>query len=186
MYKRVALNGLAILGLLAGASAYAEQASGFYAGAGIGQATVKDDESGFDDSDMAFKVFGGYSFTENWAAEVAYFDGGSPSENFDFGPGLSGKLDAEVTGLNFSFVGSLPVSETFSVFAKLGYAAYDVKVRAHASGFSDSASDSSNDMSYGLGAAFGFGQFELRGEYEAVNVSGGDFNVLSINGLFRF
>jgi Outer membrane protein beta-barrel domain len=186
MYKRVALNGLAVLGLLAGASAYAEQAPGFYAGVGIGQATVQVDDVDFDDSDTAFKVFGGYNFNDNFAAEVTYFDGGAPSEDFDLGGGFSGSVEAEFTGLNFSAVGRIPVSESFAIFGKLGYASYDVKATARIEDISESASDSGNDLSYGVGAAFSFGQFDLRGEYEAVDVDGGAFNVLSVSGLFRF
>jgi OOP family OmpA-OmpF porin len=175
-----------MLGLLAGASAYAEQAPGFYAGAGIGQATVKVDDVDFDANDTAFKVFGGYNFNQYFAAELAYFDGGAPGETYDLGFGDTGRVEAEFTGLNLSAVGRLPVGDNFALFAKAGYASYDVKVSAHADGFSDSASDSDNDLSYGVGAGFSFGQFDLRGEYEMVDVSGGDFNILSVSGVYRF
>jgi OOP family OmpA-OmpF porin len=185
MYKRIALNGLAMLGLLAGATAYAEQAPGFYAGVGIGEATIEVDDVDFDASDTAFKVFGGYSFNENFAVELTYFDGGSPNENFEFA-GIGGSVDAEVDGLNASVVGRIPVGDTFSLFAKLGFASYDVKVTARAAGFSESADGSDEDISYGLGAALGFGSFEVRAEYEAIDVSDGSFNVLSVSGLFRF
>src|SRR5262249_37330397 len=128
MYKRVALNGLAMLGLLAGACAHSEQAPGFYAGAGVGQATVKIDDTDFDASDTAFKVFVGYNFNDNFAAEATYFDGGSPGENL--GGSSSARIEAEFTGLNLSVVGRIPVGESFAVFAKVGYAAYDVKLKA--------------------------------------------------------
>lgn len=185
MYKRVALNGLVALGLLAGASASAEVAPGFYAGAGLGQATVKEDETGYDESDTAFKVFGGYSFNQNFAAEVAYINAGKSTQSYDFGGGFSGTVEAEATGFIFSGVGRIPVSETFSIYGKIGLAAYDVKIRARGS-IVGSDTLSENDLAYGVGAALGFGQFEVRGEYEAVNVDGGDFNVLSVSGLYRF
>jgi OOP family OmpA-OmpF porin len=189
MYKRVALNGLAVLGLLAGASAYAEQAPGFYAGVGIGQATLEVDDLDFvdfDASDTAFKVFGGYNFNANFAAEVSYFDGGAPSENLDFGGGFTGSIDGELTGLNFSAVGRIPVTQSFAIFGKLGYASYDVKATARIDDISESGSDSGNDLSYGAGVAFSFGQFDLRGEYEAIDVDGGAFNILSVSGAYRF
>jgi OmpA-OmpF porin, OOP family len=131
-------------------------------------------------------VFGGYNFNNNFAAEATYFDGGAPGESYDLGGGDTGRLEAQFTGLNLSVVGRIPVSESFAVFAKVGYASYDVKVKASAFGFSDSASDSDNDLSYGAGAAFSFGQFDLRGEYEAIDVSGGDFNILSLSGVYHF
>lgn len=186
MYKRIALNGLAMLGLLAGASAYAETGPGFYAGVGIGQASIKIDEVDFDANDTAFKVFGGYSLNKNFAVEVAYFDGGAPSENYDFGFGISGSVDVEVTGLNLSVVGSIPLTEQFGLFAKVGYASYDAKITASAEGESASESGSDEDLSYGLGAAFNFGKFEVRGEYEAIDISDGNFNTLSVSGLYRF
>jgi OOP family OmpA-OmpF porin len=185
MYKRVALNGLAVLGLLAGASAYAEQAPGFYAGVGIGQATLEVDDVDFDASDTAFKVFGGYNFNDNFAAEVSYFDGGAPSEDFEF-QGFTGSVEGELTGLVFSAVGRIPVSESFAIFGKVGYASYDLTATARIDDVSSSASDSGNDLSYGAGVAFSFGQFDLRGEYEAIDADGGAFNVLSVSGVFRF
>jgi OOP family OmpA-OmpF porin len=177
---------LAMLGLLAGASAYADQAPGFYAGAGIGQATVKVDDADFDASDTAFKVFGGYNFNNNFAAEATYFDGGAPGETFDLGGGNTGRIEAEFTGLDLCVIGRIPVSESFALFAKVGYASYDVKVKASAFGFSSSASDSDNDVTYGAGAAFSIGHFDVRGEYEALNVDGGDFNILSLSAVYRF
>jgi len=39
---------------------------------------------------------------------------------------------------------------------------------------------------YGAGAALSFGQFEARAEFEAINVDGGDANMISVSGLFRF
>jgi OOP family OmpA-OmpF porin len=186
MYKRIALNGLAMIGLLAGASAYAEQASGFYAGAGIGDATIEVDDVDFDASDTAFKVFGGYSFNQNFAVELTYFDGGAPKENFsEFG--VNGSVEAEVDGLIASMVGRIPVGDTFALFGKLGFASYDVKATARAGGFSASEDGSDEDIAYGVGASLGFGQsFEVRAEYEAIDVSDGSFNVLSVSGLFRF
>jgi OOP family OmpA-OmpF porin len=187
MYKRVAFNGLAVLGLLAGASAYAEQAPGFYAGAGVGQASIEVDDVDFDANDTAFKLFGGYSFNQNFAVELTYFDGGAPGERFDFGGGLTGSVETEITGLNLSAVGRIPVGESFSLFGKLGYASYDAEVTAEAGGFSASEDGSDEDLSYGIGAGFAFGpSFEMRAEYEAIDISDGSFNVLSVSGLFRF
>jgi hypothetical protein len=39
---------------------------------------------------------------------------------------------------------------------------------------------------YGAGAALSFGQFEARAEYEMINVDGGDANMISLSGLYRF
>ena len=64
MYKRIALNGLAIVSLGFGASAHADFTPGFYAGASLGQGSI--DVSGIDGSDTALKVFGGYMFNRHF------------------------------------------------------------------------------------------------------------------------
>jgi OmpA-OmpF porin, OOP family len=186
MYKRVALNSIAALALLGAASVQAESQPGFYAGAGIGQSTLEVDDAGFDADDTAFKVFGGYSFNDHFAVELTYFDGGAPGETFDFGIGTPVSVEAELTGLNVSAVGRLPINDTFALFAKLGYASYDFEVTGRAGGFSESEEGSDEDLSYGLGIGLTFGAFGVRGEYEAIDVSDGGFNVLSVSGLFKF
>ena len=42
-------------------------------------------------------------------------------------------------------------------------------------------------MTYGVGGALSFADsFEVRVEYEAINVDGGDANMISVGGLYRF
>jgi len=183
MHKRLGLTALAALALMAATAAQADTQPGFYAGAGIGSTKVGDDDlSGVDDSDTGFKIFGGYTFTENWGVEVSYFDFGEASVS-------AGNSSASVgiTGLSASAVGRLPVNDMFAVYGKLGFASYDVKAKFNVAGFgSGSASDSDSDMIYGIGGAMSFGgNFEARLEYEALNVDG-DASMISVSGLFRF
>ncbi len=173
---------MAALGLMAATAAQADVQPGFYAGVSVGSASVEDDESGFDGDDTGFKLFGGYSFNDNFAIELAYFDGGAPDD--DFGPV---NVELEVTGFNASAVGRLPVSETVSLFGKIGFASYDLEATASSGGFSASADDSDSDLSYGVGAAIAVAErFEVRVEYEAIDVSDGAFSFLSVGGLYRF
>jgi OOP family OmpA-OmpF porin len=184
MYKRVGLSVFAALGLMAATAAQADTQPGFYAGAGIGSTKIGDDEfdgTGIDDSDTGFKVFGGYSFNENFAVEVGYVDFGEASG--DFG---GDSFDIGISGLTASAVGRLPVSDMFSLYGKLGFASYDVDVSFNIEGFgSGSVSDSDSDIIYGVGGALSFGMFEARLEYEALNTDG-DASMISLNGLFRF
>lgn len=182
MSKRMASNGLALLGLLASTAVLAETQPGFYVGAGVGKASIEVDDTGFDADDTAFKVFGGYNFNQYFAVEATYFDGGKPDERFG-----SGVVEAATDGVNASAVGRLPIGDVFSLFAKVGFASYDVEVTTrirNATVFSATGSD--EDLSYGIGGAFDFGSFELRGEYEAIDISDGSFNVLTLNGLYKF
>jgi Outer membrane protein beta-barrel domain len=186
MYKRVAFNSIAALALFGAATVHAESQPGFYAGAGIGQASLEADDVGFDANDTAFKVFGGYSFNDHFAVELTYLDGGAPDESFDFGIGTPVTVEADITAFGVSAVGRLPINDTFAIFGKLGYASYDVELTGRAGGFSTTEDASDEDLSYGIGLALSFGAFGLRAEYEAVDVSDGAFNVLSVSGLFKF
>lgn len=82
----------------------------FYAGVNVGSAKI--DAANFNSS-TSFALLGGYTFNENVAAEIAYTNFGS--EN---GGGVGSKSSA----ISISGVGSFPINEQFSVFAKLGFA----------------------------------------------------------------
>ena len=183
MRKRMAFNGFAIVSLAFGAAAHAEEAPGFYAGASIGEGTVKVDSVDFDESDTSFKVFGGYSFNQNFAIELAYLDGGDAEMSIG-----NSAVGVELSGLNASAVGSIPLGDVFTLFGKIGFMSYDAEVSARVGGstvFSEKGSD--EDISYGIGGAFSFGKsFSLRAEYEMLDASDAEFNVLSIGGSFRF
>ena len=193
MYKRLGLTALAAFALTAAMAAQADVRPGFYAGGSVGTTKLGDDGfDGFgvdvDDSDTGFKIFGGYSFNDNFAVELSYFDLGEVSGriNDPFFGNIS--FDVGVSGLNASAVGRLPISDTFSLFGKLGFASYDVDGHATISGVgSGSDSQSETDMTYGLGAALSFGgQWEVRVEYEAINIDDGDANMLSVGAMYRF
>ena len=192
MHKRLGLTAFAALALTAAMAAQADVQPGFYAGASIGTTKLSDD--GFDsvgidadDSDTGFKLFGGYSFNNNFAVELSYFDLGEVRGGFSdpfFG---DFNFDVGVSGLNASAVGRLPVSDTFSLFGKLGVASYDLDAHVSGDGFgSGSDSQSETDMTYGVGAALSVGQWELRAEFEAINVDNGDANMISVGAMYRF
>lgn len=186
MHKRMALNGLALLGLLASTTVLADTQPGFYAGAGVGKASLEIDGL-FDEDDTSFRVFGGYNFNRYFAVEATYFDGGKPEATFR-GPGGTATVEAATSGLDVSMLGRLPIGEVFSLYGKLGFASYDADVKARANGrvvFEETGSD--EDVSYGIGAAFNLGpSFELRAEYDSIQIEDGDFTFLSVNGLFKF
>jgi OOP family OmpA-OmpF porin len=186
MYKRLGLTAFAAFALTGALAAQADTQPGFYVGAGVGTTKVSDnsfDGTGIDDSDTGFKIFGGYDFNQNIAVEVSYLDLGEASAS-DAGDSLS----VGVTALTAAAVGRLPLSDMFALYGKLGYASYDVKVHVNIAGFgSGSGSDSNSDLFYGVGGALSFGgNFEGRLEYEAINVDGGDLNMISLGGVYRF
>ena len=70
--------------------------------------------------DTAYKGFGGYQFSRNFALEGSYFDLGK--FGFPAPAAAPGVLDGglRVRGYGVDAVGLLPLSERFSAFAKLG------------------------------------------------------------------
>lgn len=182
MIKRVALNGLVFAGMFAGVSALAAE-PGFYAGAGVGKASIEVDAIDLDADDTAFKVFGGYNINDYFAVEAAYFDAGKPDDRFGIG-----SIEVALSGLNVSALGRLPVNDLFCVFAKLGFASYDGEVTGRIGNRTVSRQDTTDeDVTYGVGAAFNIGtSFEVRGEYEAFDISGGSFDLLSVSGVYKF
>ena len=137
MHKRLGLSAFAAFALMAAMAAQADTQPGFYAGAGFGTTEISDDAfdgSNVDDSDTGFKIFGGYTFNENFAVEVSYFDLGEASGREDFPPFGNVSFAVGVSGLNASAVGRLPVTTMFSLFGKLGFASYDLDASVSVAG----------------------------------------------------
>jgi len=181
LYKAGTAGAIASLFVLASAPADAE----FYAGASIGDATLEASDNldgqdfDFESSDTAFKVFGGYMFNDYVGVEVAYIDMGSLDDDFRFDGGEFGELkaavDADLTGFSGQLVGQYPLGPV-DLFAKVGMVMYDidgdVDVVQVGSGdrlLRESVSDDGNELIYGVGARYNFGQIGARIEYEAID-----------------
>ncbi len=151
-------------------------AQGGYFGLGIGTATYS--EADFDESDTGLNIYGGLRASENLGFELSYSDFGKPEGNY-FGYNAS----VEVTGLGFSVVGFLPVSNNFDLFGKVGLMAWDADVTLGPV----SASDDGSDLLFGFGATYHFNdQFALRGAWEFVDLDEGELDMLSINAQINF
>ena len=178
----VCLNG-AILGIPTAAVAGAE--SGFYLGLGLGDANVQasgTDASGsdynFDESDSAYKVFGGYNFGVvpfiDLAAEASYVHFGNPSNS---------NLLIEVTGLNAFGLAGLSFGP-FGLFVKAGVIDWGVDVDSSGT---YTNSESGTDPAYGVGARLAFGSFSVRAEYEYYDLdSDVEVGMASISGIYTF
>ena len=127
-----------LVAALAGAlssEAFADDA-GWYLGFNAGQSRAKIDDSriaddllidglattsiGDENRHFAFKTFGGYEFNRYFALESGYFDLGRFGFRADTLPagGLHG--DIKIQGANFDLVGSVPIGDKFSLFARGG------------------------------------------------------------------
>jgi hypothetical protein len=166
---------ICLTGLFQGmpAAVYAGAESGFYLGAGVGDATVKDTD--FDASDSAYKLFGGYNIgfipLVDFAVEASYVDFGAPSTS-------DGSI--EVTGVNAFGLAGLSFGP-FGIFAKAGMINWD----SDATFGTASSSDSGSDPAYGVGARFAIGSFSVRAEYEYYDVKS-NLDMVSISGVYTF
>jgi hypothetical protein len=149
--------------------------SGFFLGIGAGDATVKSGD--FDESDSAYKVFGGYNFgvvpLVDLAIEASYAHFGNP---------VAGSASAEVTGLNAYGLAGLSLGP-FGIFAKAGA----IRWGADTSDGTVTNSESGTDPAYGVGARFAFGSLSVRAEYEYYDLDSDiEVGMASISGIWTF
>ena len=163
-----------------------------YFGASFGQSSV--DEDGFDDSN-GYRITVGYNVNPNVAVEGSYTNAGEFDVEDDFlavleiiaGVPLEG-ASVEVDGLEFAVVGKAPLSETVSLFGKIGIFMWDADFTIDSVSFgSVSDSDDGSDPFYGAGISFGIGQrVALNLEYLFYEASDGDVDVLGAGVMVNF
>ncbi len=122
--------------------------------------TANDDLLNEDSS--AYKLTLGYKVSDNLSYDIEYVDLGDYF--FDF---------ISQSGVSFNIIGSLPVTDDFSIFGKAGLFAWTLG----ASGFED---DTGTDITYGFGLMYDITtRVSLVGEYEFYEVSDGDVDLIS-------
>jgi OmpA-OmpF porin, OOP family len=182
----------------AGLAAADEEEIGFYAGIGLGQSTVENDEDGidFDEDDTGFKLFGGYQFNKFIAVELAYINGGEPNDSFTVA-GIDVENEVELTQVNAAAVGTLPFNEYFGAMGRLGLSYVDAEFKQTASGFGTTVDvdDNTTEISYGVGIWFTPARnFLLRLEYEMTSAElfdddideDTDISLISVSAMYRF
>lgn len=151
--------------------------AGWYAGAGLGYSTVKDNATGNgytlnrDTHDTGYKLFGGYRFNSTFGIEGSYIDFGKEKFNWTYSPVESGSGTLSATAFALAATGRLPLGDSFALLGKLGLASTQIKHRESWSqpGYSENISNnhSSTVPVVGLGAEYAFGKnIALRAEYE--------------------
>jgi len=182
-------------------NAYAE---GGYVGVGFGQGSISFEPVNIagvsvteDDKGTSYKIFGGYEFNKYFAAELGYQEFGSFSQTLTFGASV-GKAELKGHGFFLDLVGKLPLSEAFSLFAKIGLAQTTVDATYTLTGIfvgcCSNTSASETDPRFGLGAQYNFNrQVGARLEYERTKNVGnpdttgeGDIDYLGIALTYMF
>jgi OOP family OmpA-OmpF porin len=185
---------IAIVGLAAAAFALPAAAqmrmpnlSSAYVGGSIGQSKFKFDCGGAptcDQTDTALRIFLGYQFNPNIAAEIGYADLGKSKVGDP-----TGSDDVKGSAWDVSAVGLWPLASQFSLLGRLGLFHGETKVTG-----ADNFKDTKSGVLWGLG-----GQFDLnrnlgfRAEWNRYSKMGGSnfgekFNVdvLNVSALWRF
>jgi OOP family OmpA-OmpF porin len=205
IFSTLALAGLTI-------PAAAADPSPWYAGVGLGesQADIAEEEiradllaSGFttsafadEESDFAYKLFGGYQFNRYLALEGGYFDLGRFDYTATTVPAGSYSAELEFQGLNLDLVGMLPFSERAAVFARIGahYGETDVAFAGTGAVTVLSPDASETDTNYKFGVGFQYSVTDalaLRVEAERYRIDDGigndsDLDLFSAGFVFRF
>ena len=207
------LAGLAGLATLAAAPAFADADSGyFYGGASIGQSRSKIDDARItagllsqglvtssmtnDEQALAWKAFGGYQLNRYVGVEAGYFSLGHFGFQSTTVP--AGTLDGRIRlhGVNLDLVGTLPVTERFSLLARVGAQHASARDSFSGSGgvvvLSPNASKSETNIKFGAGLQYAFTpNLMLRGEAERYRINDavgnhGDVNMFSVGLVFAF
>ena len=172
------------------------QERGGYLGATAGRADYKDACKGLaipcDESDTAWRFFGGYQFSRTLALEFGYADLGAAGASGAVGV-TPVQARAEVQAWDLVGVLSFPVNEQFSFFGKLGVYRAETDARVDVAGVTVAANEKNSAWTYGLGAQYDLTRnLGLRAEFQQyANVGGSatgedDVSVFSVGALFRF
>jgi hypothetical protein len=134
-----------------------------------------------------FKLFAGYHFHRNFAAEIAYVDLGEAKYEGQFAgmPVSGGKL--AVTGINLAAIGRMPLGTRFALFAKVGLFLWEIEATDTTPAGAFSAKADGSGASFGIGASWDIGRnVALRAEAESFRVDEGNTTLLSLGVAFSF
>lgn len=183
---------------------------GWYIGAGVGQAnydSISESEANaifaadgitattsIDDSDMGWKLFGGYQVNPNFALELGYVDLGEISMDVTVTAPVAGTASAgiEIDGFALSGLGILPIGDRFGVFGRVGLYAWDgnadMDVTISGVGTVSLSEDADGtDIFFGLGAKYDFtDNLGARVEWERYDIDGDDVDLISGSLVFSF
>jgi OOP family OmpA-OmpF porin len=149
-----------------------------------------------DDRDNGYKLFAGYQLNDNFALEAGYFDLGQFGSRAIKGDVGALKTRTKTKGFNIDLVGSLPMTEKLSAFARAGAHYSEAKDRFQGSDdvivTDRHRRERDVDMKWGGGLQYDFTQkFAMRLEAEryAINDvigSNGKISMYSLGALYRF
>ncbi len=196
---------LVVLGTWTAGAAQADNLLGLYAGAGVGESTVRSDY-GFDPDyptgshphHTAWKVVAGIRPLPFVGAEAEYIDFGHSDRSDGYSVTNGDDADSHPKAGVLSAVGYLPLPFV-DLFAKLGVARLETNVYNPSQGtcgtgdsgsacgvYSIRQSESQTKVAYGAGVQAHFLGLAVRGEYERISSSYGDPDAYMITATWTF
>lgn len=167
-----------LIASLLAASSLGASAEGAYIGFGGGQGEVAFSPINVspatlseENTDQAYKAFLGVAISDNLAVEVGYQSMGTYYQNAAFA-GSNAKIEYKGSAILLDLVGKIPLTDNFSIFAKLGAARTTLEVTQTADGiFSGLASapveQKETNFRFGAGAQYHLSKgVAIRIEYE--------------------
>jgi len=160
-------------------------------GSGLSTSAIVDENR-----DLGYKVFGGYQLNKGFALEGGYFDLGQFGFRADTAPAGSLTGNIALRGINLDAVGTLPITERFSAFGRIGAAYTEAKGTFTGTGrvqvLNPNPRNRSTNLKVGLGVQYALSdQWVLRAELERYRVEDavgnkGDVDLGSIGLVYRF
>lgn len=203
---------LVALAILGSPFTMAQDNAGWYVGTNMGQSRATIDDAritsgligrGFsgisitdDDRSNGYKIFGGYQFNKNIALEGGYFNLGNFGYTANTVPTGTLNGNIKLRGLNLDVVGTLPITDRFSAFGRVG--ANYAQARDSFSGTGAvhvlNPNPSRRDTNLKLGAGLQYAITEslvVRAEVERYRIDDaignkGDVDLVSVGLLYRF
>ena len=170
--------------------------SGFYAGVTAGRSSTSTPPNLVlsKSTDTVLGALGGYQFTKNWGVEAFYTEGGKYS-GVNLAGTVAGSGNADIWGVDA--VGTLPLSDVFSLYGKLGIASVNGSVSTVPASTLTGANRTA--VTYGLGGQYNVTpSFGVRLGWDrygaetsgATGVVGSkdhyNINIYSLGAVFRF
>lgn len=142
----------------------------FSIGGGYGLTKLKDGD--FDEDEAAKKAFAVFKINEFIGIEAAYID---------FDKSGNEAFDIDIKGKALDLILELPISKSFSIYAKGGQMWWDADTNIDTSEFITSSDSDGDETFWGVGTKFRLAEnLDLRVEYERFNfeISRDEINVL--------
>ena len=186
-----AIQSLTLVVLFIAALVFSQAAlgKGLYVGGELGRSSYDDDIDveteiiQLDGDATSFRLAAGYDLNRYFSVEAGYVDFGK----IDFGDvdvgGLTGSVDAQADGWEFSIIGRVPVGSRFSLTGRTGLLWWDAKAQV----LTVSDHMSKRDMFFGLGGEFSVTEkLGITAGWTRYALDSDNIDYLSIGFRFRF